>query len=94
MSQAIADVISDVRSHYDVPDWDQEVGVEDTGGYRAALKCKAADISRMQYEVYSFSTKNNLSEAAVDELLGMLSNVCTICCPSSSEACIMRNNKR
>ena len=94
MSQAIADVIRDVRSHYDVPDGDQEVGVEDTGGYRASLKRKAADISRTQYEVYSFSTKNNLSEAAVDELLEMLSNVCTICYPSSSAPCIMSNNKR
>ena len=40
-------------------------------------KHKAADISRTQYEVYLFSTKYNLSEATVDELLEMLSNVCT-----------------
>ena len=77
MSQAIVDVISDVRGHYDVPDGDQAPGVDDTGGYRAGMKRKAANISRTQYEVYSFSTKNNLSEAAVDELLEMLSNVCT-----------------
>ena len=77
MSQATADVISDVRGHYDVPEGDQAAGVENTGWYRAGLKRKAADISRTQYEVYSFSTKNNLSEAAVDELLEMLSNVCT-----------------
>jgi len=77
MSQAIVDVISDVRGHYDVPDGDQAPGVDDTGGYRAGMKRKAANISRTQYEVYSFSTKNNLSEAAVDELLDMLSNVCT-----------------
>ena len=98
MSQAIADAISDVRSHYYVPDWDQEAGVEDTEGNRAALKRKAADISTTQYsfstKVYSFSTKKNRSEAAVDELLEMLSNVCTICYPSSSAPCIMSNNKR
>ena len=45
--------------------------------YRVGLKRKAADISRSQYEVYSFSTEHNLSWAAVDELLRMLSNVCT-----------------
>ena len=40
-------------------------------------KGKADAISRSQYDVYSFSTKNNLSEAAVNELLGILSNLCT-----------------
>ena len=57
-----------------VPDGDQAPGV-DSENYRVGLKRKAADITRSQYEVYSFATKNNLSEAAVDELLGMLSNV-------------------
>ena len=38
MSQATADVISDVQSHYDVPDGDQAVLVEDTGWYREGLK--------------------------------------------------------
>ena len=38
-----------------MPDGDQAAGVEDTGWYRAGLKRKAADISRTQYEVYSFS---------------------------------------
>ena len=40
-------------------------------------KGKADAISRSQYDVYSFSTKNNLSEAAVNEVLGILSKVCT-----------------
>ena len=70
-------VINDVRSLYVVPDGDQPPGVE-SDGYRVGLKRKVAEISRSQYEVYSFATKHNLSEAAVDELLGMLSNVCTI----------------
>ena len=52
MSQATADVISDVRGHYDVPDGDQAAGVEDKGWYRTGLKCKAADTSRTQYVVY------------------------------------------
>ena len=78
MSQATADVISDVRGHYDVPDGDQAAGVEDTGWFRAGLKRKAADSDffRTQYEFSSFSTKHNPSEA-VDQLLGMFSNVCT-----------------
>ena len=79
MSQATADVISDVRGHYDVPDGDQAAGVEDTGWYRAGLKCKAADISRTQYVVYFklFSTKHNLSEAAVDRSSLLSSSVPT-----------------
>ena len=40
-------------------------------------KRKADDISRTQYEIYLFLTKHNLFGAAVDELLEMLSNVCT-----------------
>ena len=67
-----------------MPDGDQAAEVKDTAGYRAALKRKADDICRMQYEAYSFSTKNNLSEAAVDELLEMLRNVCTSFDRSSS----------
>ena len=47
----------------------------ESGEYITRLKCKADSTSRSQYEVYSFVTKHNLSEAAVDELLEMLSNV-------------------
>ena len=58
------------NGHYVVPDGDQseDPGVE-SGEYRTRLKRKADRISRSQYEVYSFATKHNLSEAAVDELL-------------------------
>ena len=68
------DVIRDVRSLYVVPDGVLNPGVV-SDGYRQALKRKADSITRSQYEVYSFSTKHNLSEAAVNELLEMLSNV-------------------
>ena len=68
--------ISDLRSHYDVPEGQQAPGLV-SDEYRLRLKRKADDISRSQYEVYSFSTKHNLSEAATDELLEMLSNVST-----------------
>ena len=69
--------ISDLRSHYDVPEGQQAPGLV-SDEYRLKLKRKAYDISRSQYEVYSFSTKHNLSEAATDELLEMLSNVNTL----------------
>ena len=68
MSQATADVISDVRGHYDVPDGEHSAAVENLGLYREGLKHKAADISSN-----SFSTRHNLSEAAVGKLLQMLS---------------------
>ncbi len=42
---------------------------------RVGMKRAAADISRSKFEVYNFATKHDLSEAAVDELLQMLSNV-------------------
>ena len=39
------------------------------------MKCAAVDTSRSKSEVYNFATEHDLSEAAVDELLQMLSNV-------------------
>ena len=59
------DIIKDVRGHYAVPDGIQAPGVE-SDGYREGLKRKADAITRTQYEVYSYSTKHNLSEAAVE----------------------------
>ena len=83
--------ISDLRSHYDVLEGQQ--GRTGSGlvsdGYRIRLKRKAYDISRSQYEVYSFSTKHNLSEAATDELLEMLSNVNTLLVSCCVECAIM-----
>ena len=76
MTQVTADIIHYVQSFCVVPDEVQAPGVE-SAEYSEELKCKADAMSRLQYEVYWFVTKTNLSEAAVDELLGMLSNVCT-----------------
>ena len=69
-------IINDVRSSYVVPDGDQAPGVV-SDGYRVGLKRKVADISRTQYEIYSYATRHDLSEAAIDKLLAMLSNVST-----------------
>ena len=74
ITQQTAEIIEHMRGHYAVPDGEQNPGVE-SGEYRTRLKRKADNLSRSQYEVYSFSTKHNLSEAAVDQLLEMLSNV-------------------
>ena len=68
ITQKTSAIISDVRGLYFVPDGDQAPGVE-SDGYRVGLKHKVADISRSQYEFYSFATRHNLSEASVDELL-------------------------
>ena len=76
LTPATFHLISNVRNHYVVPDGVQGPGVE-SDGYRVGLKRKAEHITRSQYEVYSFATKHNLSEAAVNELLEMLSNVST-----------------
>ena len=42
---------------------------------RVGMKRAAADISRSKFKVYNFSTRHDLSEAATDELVQMLSNV-------------------
>ena len=82
-------MIAGIASEYTVPEGEQRPGVE-TEGYRAQLKHKADVISRSQYEVCSFSTKHNFfSEAAVDELLGMLSNVSISIAPWSIVSVIL-----
>ena len=74
LSDTTSAIVNDIRSFYAVPDGAQSDGLE-SNEYRAGMKRRADTISRSQYEVYSFSTKHDLSEAAADELLNMLSNV-------------------
>jgi len=88
LSTAVQELIIDVRAHYAIPDGSPNPGVV-SGQGRAALKHRADQISRSQYEVYAFSTKYDLPEAAVDELLRMLSNVSNL--TSTLLACIERN---
>jgi hypothetical protein len=90
IAQSTEAIISGIRSHYAVPEGEQDPGVE-SGEYRTRLKRKAAAMSRSQYEVYSFTTKHDLSEAATDELLEMLSNVSTSLGPCIVESVIMSN---
>ena len=74
LSDTTSGIVNDIRSFYAVPDGTQSQGL-DSNEYRAGMKRRADTISRSQYEVYSFLTKHDLSEAAADELLNMLSNV-------------------
>ena len=67
-------ILEDVRGNYAVPPGTQpEAMVSDE--LRVGMKRAAEDISRSKFEVYNFSTRHELPEAAVDELLQMLSNV-------------------
>jgi len=44
---------------------------------RVGRKRAAAAISRSQFEIYSFASRHDLSEAATDELIQLVSNVRT-----------------
>ena len=67
-------ILENVRENYAVPPGTQpDAMVSDD--LRVGMKRAAADISRSKFEVYNFSTRHDLSEAATDELLQMLSNV-------------------
>ena len=88
---ATFDIIRYVRRQYAVPDGVQAPGVV-SDAYRLELKRKADAISRSQYEAYSFSTKHNLPEAAVTELLEMLSNVCVPILKSDMFHAVIRSN--
>jgi hypothetical protein len=42
---------------------------------RAGMKRAASEMSRSQFEIYTFATKHSLSVAAADELLMLVGNV-------------------
>jgi hypothetical protein len=67
-------VVEDVRSHYAVPAEEQPDGIL-SDELRVGMKRAAAAIPRSEFEIYTFSTRHNLSEAATDELLQLVSNV-------------------
>ena len=61
MTPVTADIIHNIQSYCVVPNGVEACGVE-SAGYTEDLKQKADAMSRLQYELYSFATKNNLSE--------------------------------
>ena len=70
-------IVENIRGHYAVPPGTQPDGIL-SDEYRAGMKRAAAKISRSQYEIYSFSSRRDLPEAATDELLQMLNNVSSV----------------
>ena len=69
-------VIEDVRSHYAVSAGEQPKGIV-SDELRVGTKRAAAAISRSEFEIYSFASRHDLSEAATDELIQLVSNVRT-----------------
>ena len=67
-------IVENVRGHYAVSGGEQPDGIL-SNELRVGMKRAAAAISRSQYEIYSFATRHDLSEAATDELLQLVSNV-------------------
>jgi hypothetical protein len=66
--------LEDVRGNFAVPPGTQPEAME-SEDLRVGMKRAAENISRSKFEVYNFSTRHDLPEAAIDELLQMLSNV-------------------
>jgi hypothetical protein len=69
-----AGFVGEVRDRYVVAPGQQAEGIE-CRELRAGMKRAASHISRSQYEIYNFSTRHSLSEAATDELLMLVGNV-------------------
>ena len=71
-------IVENVRGHFGVPLGTPPIGIE-TYELRVGMKRAAAQISRSQYEIYSFAlkfaTRHELSEAATDKLLLLVGNV-------------------
>ena len=93
LSRSTERFVEDVESHYSIQAGEQAPGIADDE-YHAGMKRNARGISRSQYEIYSFSTKYDLPEAATDELLQLVSNVSMLfcfldCCFGHTVTCIL-----
>jgi hypothetical protein len=67
-------IVEKLRGHFDVPLGIPPIGIK-TDELRVGMKRAAAQISGSQFEIYSFSTRHDISEAATDELLQLVGNV-------------------
>ena len=67
LKQSNLRVIEDVHSHYAVSAEEEPDGIL-SDELQVGTKRAAAAISRSEYEIYSFATRHNLSEAATDEV--------------------------
>ena len=61
-------IVDIVWDHYAVPPGKQPDGIL-SDDLRVGVKRAAENISRSLFEIYSYSTRHDLSEAATDELL-------------------------
>ena len=71
-------ILENVRGNYAVPPGTQPEAII-CDDLRVGMKRAAEGISRSKFEAYNFATRYDLSEAATDELLQMLSNVGISC---------------
>ena len=74
VSTAMSRFVQDMPIHFEVPDGHPSLRVY-SDRLRAGMKRRAQYLSRSQYEIYSFSTKYDLPEAAVDELCSAVAYV-------------------
>jgi hypothetical protein len=74
LKKATMKIVEDVRSYYAVSDKEQPDGIV-SDGFRVGMKRAATEVPRSEFEIYSFSSRHDLSEAATDELLELVSNV-------------------
>ena len=65
----IENFINDVASHYDVSDHAQAPGFR-RELLLAGMKRSAINLSRSEFEVFTFGTKYDLSESAIEETFG------------------------
>ena len=72
--ESAARFVNNLRDRYVVAPGEQAEGIE-SDDLRAGMKRKACDITRSQFEIYNFATRQSLSEAATDELLNLVGNV-------------------
>ena len=71
-------ILENVRGNYAVPPGTHPEAII-SDDLRVGMKRAAEGISRSKFEAYNFATRYDLSEAATDELLQMLSNVGISC---------------
>ena len=74
LSESTSKFVENLEDYFVIPEGSMEEG-HSTEEYQAELRTAANHISRSQYEIYSFATRHDLSEAAIDELTALVSNV-------------------
>ena len=74
LSESTSKFVENLEDYFVIPEGSMEDG-HSTEEYQAQLRTAANDISRSQYEIYSFATRHDPSEAAINKLTALVSNV-------------------